>query len=47
VLIFDKKKNAKWLSKNVEFDADFESFEKVAKTHEEKVIGKKVTETPR
>ncbi len=37
-------KKAMWVSKNAEFDADFESVEKVAKTHAKKVFNKKVTE---
>ncbi len=36
-------KNAIWVSKNAEFNADFEFIEKLKKTHAEKVINEKVT----
>jgi hypothetical protein len=36
--------NAIWVTKNVEFDADLESVEKLQKTHAKKVINEKVTE---
>jgi hypothetical protein len=47
VLIRAKKillKNSKWLSKNAEFHADFESVEKVLKNAPKKFICKNVTE---
>ncbi len=48
-ILYDKKKffkNTIWVSKNAEFDADFESVQKVAKNSREKIYPQKASSFP-